>query len=174
MTTKHENIGIAHHTSRKRGTWSYEHGTPDHVIELVRNMFGRIDGDLASSVEFNKAVGARWIYTAEITCPETVWTVLPSVIYCNPPGPSTNVIWFFDVWQDATRRPNSGAFLIYNIDHWRMLKPSRRLWALLFRKRLAFRGISPRKRSDGANFASVLVTTRKPPHGYGHVFEWKP
>lgn len=174
LDSKPEQVGIAHHTSRKRGTWSDKHGTPEHVIALVRQMFGRIDDDLASSHEFNKTVGARWYYSIESPCPEMIQTDIPSVIYCNPPGPSKNVIWFFDVWQEATRRPNAGAFLIYNIDHWRMLEPKRPLWALMFRKRLAFLGIPHRKRSDGANFASVLVTTKKPPKGFGHIFRWEP
>lgn len=164
-----QRIGVAHHTSRKRGTWSAEHGTPEHVIALVYRMFGRIDCDLASSDKFNESVGAVWYFTKKIRCPGTVVTVEPTVVYCNPPGPSKNVIWFFDVWQNVTRRPNSGAFLIYNIDHWRMLQPTRPLWALMFEKRLKFIG-----EENGASFSSVLITTKKPPTGHGHVFRWQP
>jgi len=163
-------IGIAHHTSRKRGTWSAEHGTPKHVIELVRKMFGRIDVDLASSNEFNESVGALYFFSKEDWCPAhlSVWGH-PQVFYCNPPGPSSEVKRFFDIWQRATDHPNLGAFLVYNIDHWRMLHPSRPLWALMFAKRLKFIGAKHQ-----ANFGSVLITTKKPPKGFGHIFRWEP
>jgi hypothetical protein len=171
-------IGIAHHTSKKRGTWSAEHGTPEHVIELVHRMFGHIDVDLASSMVFNKMIGAGGIFTKESPCPGDLdaGSFNGAIIYCNPPGPSTEVKRFFDIWQRTTRprdslifRPNHGAFLIYNIDHWRMLQPTRPLWVLMFAKRLKFVGAKHQ-----ANFGSVLITTKKPPEGFGHILKWEP
>jgi len=165
-------IGIAHHTSKRRGTWSAEHGTPEHVIELVRRIFGRIDVDLASSMVFNEIVRAACFYSRMLPCPDDLdadYLQKPTVIYCNPPGPSGEVKRFFDIWQRATKQPNHGAFLIYNIDHWRMLRPTRPLWALMFDKRLRFIGAQHQ-----ANFGSVLITTKKPPKGFGHIFRWEP
>ena len=171
-----QSIGIAHHTSRKRGTYRDDHGTPIEIINLVREMFGQIDLDLASSRPHNKLVKAKKFYSLSRPCPKLV---RPSsdyeVAYCNPPGPPTNVRWFFERFKewyisDEMGVCGEGAFLICNIDHWRCLTVEHYgLWVLVLRKRLKYVGARHQ-----ANFASVLITTAKPPKGFGHVVEWKP
>ena len=140
----------------RKGAQSDDWGTPREVVDMVRSTLGDIDIDLASSEKHNKVVGAYKYYSIDDPCPEVTWTV--PTTFCNPPGPVANVRWFWDVWCNTLAPGRGGAFLIFQIDHWRTLPaPPRDLWCLLWPKRLKFVGAK-----DGANFSSVLVLTKKP------------
>jgi hypothetical protein len=146
-------IGICDHTSNARGTYSDAWGTPDHVIEIVRQLYGEIDYDLASNDEANKIVRAAQYWTQQRLCPKDPDIAAGSVIWCNPPGPRWHVDEFWSVWCRCVERGAVGGFLIFKQDHWRALPaPPVPCTAVVLRKRLRFVGAK-----GGANFPSTLV-----------------
>jgi len=162
-------IGIAHHTSIARGTYSSEWGTPPEIVEVVRTAFGCIDYDLASSEEHNRIVKAGIYFTKKDPL-KNVNNLAPGMIYCNPPGPSELVLHFWVQWQVCVSLCGwQGAFLLFNIDHWRMLpRPTFHTKALLLRRRLRFVGAKHQ-----ANFSSMLFFAgAKAPTGWGHVVDF--
>jgi hypothetical protein len=159
---------IPHHTSIQRGTYYADWGTPGEVLDLVRYTFGCIDTDLCSSKQHNKIVGARKFYSRLKPCPEHPRD--KGVIWCNPPGPSELVIEFWNRWCWCTEpcQGGEGAFLIFNLDHWRMLHiPNGEHFVWLPRNRLRFIGAPSQ-----ASFPSAVVFTRKPKISNGHLVAW--
>lgn len=61
-------------------------GTPDFILEAVRDCFGEIDLDPASSVEANKRVQAKAFYTKEMDGLCRPWF---GKVFCNPPYSQT-------------------------------------------------------------------------------------
>lgn len=146
-------IGICDHTSVRRGTYSDKWGTPDHIITVVRDLYGPITHDLASSPEDNKRIQASKIWTAWDPCPEDPGMGAGDVVWCNPPGPCHSVKEFWDVWLKCVARGAVGGFLIFKQDHWRQLPaPPMPVLAVVLRKRLRYVGAK-----GGASFPSTLV-----------------
>jgi len=165
---------MPHHTSKKRGTWSNDWGTPKDLVEEVRRMYGRIDFDLASSAEHNKIIRAKKYWTAQDPCPERpdlFGEETPDpVVWCNPPGPLLNVGKFWAIWLWCVSVSCRGAFLIYNMDHWRCLPaPPEDMCVVVLHKRLRFVGAK-----SGASFPSALVLSRDPVWNadLGHCVVW--
>ena len=146
-------------TSTERGTYRDDHGTPAHVIELHRRIHCTIDIDLASDAQAQKIVRARRYYSLEKPCPLVVTLPPdPGTVWCNPPGPSENVIRFWQIWCSCVARGAEGSFLAFSVDHLRFLvPPPTRCYVLFFEKRLKFVG----NRSQAA-IASAFVSTRPP------------
>lgn len=157
-------------TSRKRGTYRDDHGTPDWVLDLHRATFDKIDIDLASNAIDQMRIGARIWYSAQKPCPaKLAFDVAGRVVWCNPPGPSAGVIWFWKTWCDCIRRGAEGSFLVFSIDHVRMLQnESDVLLHATFLPRLKFTG-----NKQQAAIASVLVST-KPIRSKFVTMEWAP
>jgi hypothetical protein len=167
----------ADHTSIARGTYSDRWGTPDAILDLVREIYGPITLDLASSAAANRRVGAEQIYTFENPCP--IKPPASPVVWCNPPGPGKRVKEFWQAWQHAVAWPRclGGGFLIFKQDHWRQLpSPLRPMAAVVLRKRLQFVadvGAKP----CGAGFPSTLILTPTARSlelaaAHGHVMIW--
>jgi hypothetical protein len=165
-------VRITHHTSLIRGTYRDDHGTPNSILDLVRAEYGGIDLDLASNAVANETVLAKQFYTLENPCPDTVPLQGIGTVWCNPPGPLTNVEKFWNIWLDCICFGIDGGFLIYNIDHWRCLTHSfESLYVLVLRKRIKFMGAK-----HGASFPSVLVFSSEPKTlaiDTGHLLEWR-
>jgi len=147
-------------------TW----GTPEEVLDIVRGTFGGITLDLASSAEANKLVRAPKYYSETQPCPEEP----PSsgeIVWCNPPGPVEKVRWFWLVWMWCVSQGAEGAFLIFNLDHWRTLaKPDASgppLYVSLPRSRLRFVGAPAQY-----NHPSGIVSTKSLWHFDGNVARW--
>ena len=68
---------------------SVEHGTPVNVVEAEYDVLGSIDLDPASSPLFNRAIGARRIYTVEDNGYAQPWTA--RTVHLNPPGGKCDV-----------------------------------------------------------------------------------
>lgn len=178
---------LPHHKSRASGTYRDDWPTPEHLIQSVHGIFGRIDIDLASSAASNVLVGAKDYYSRLDPCPDHIRVPQGSVLWCNPPGPGSEVKRFWRIWCRAIRVYEAcGAFLIYNIDHWRSLeRPPTILWAIPLPKRLKFEGAK-----HGAAWSSALVVRLLSPqtsdagrafneassklHELGHVLRWEP
>jgi hypothetical protein len=77
--------------------------------------------DLASNVEANKTIRARRFYSLKNPCPNDVHPLSGQLVWCNPPGPVGEVRRFWNIWRRAVRYSGCGAFLIFNLDHWRTL-----------------------------------------------------
>jgi hypothetical protein len=159
--------------SRAKGTYRDDHGTPDWLLEVVRGMHaGKIHIDLASSFEDNERVGADVFYSVENPCPPAInieGLVGRANIYCNPPGPAKKVKWFWDVWKDAVGNGLEGSFLVFSIDHLRLLSPSRYddLYVCVIRKRLVFHG-----QTMTLSVGSALISTVRGPEDLGTWFYW--
>jgi hypothetical protein len=163
---------IPHHTSKARGTYYSEWGTPTEVLQLVRDTFGRIDLDLCSSAKHNKVVGARNFFTKHEPCPSAdsflELDMLHSNVWCNPPGPSGLVIDFWRRWLACMAAGANGAFLIFNLDHWRMLvHPTDEFFIWIPRYRLKYMGAPSQ-----ASFPSGVVFTQQPKIPHGHLLRW--
>ena len=117
-------------------------GTPSDVLDFVRRVFeDEIAVDLASNAKANETVrAARW-YSLERPCPDRPVVRLGELVWCNPPGPVENVRLFFQRWERAVNESKAGAFLVFNLDHFRSLE-SERPWykVVICRKRLKFVG----------------------------------
>jgi hypothetical protein len=172
-----EKPGIAHHTSIQRGTYQSTWGTPIEIINLVRVLYGDIYLDLCTNEEHNKTVGAQTYYTATDPCPKVPLCPPDKVVYCNPPGPAWCVREFWLAWLNCVSRCGSGAvgaFLIFNLDHWRQIgAPPRQMPVVVLRKRLAFMGAR-----DTASFPSALVLSdlssdqMELVEEHGHITRW--
>jgi hypothetical protein len=156
-------IGIAHHTSAKRGTYRSDHGTPLWVIYSALEALSKrsVWLDLASSAGDNRRICARHFYSPEKPCPETPHVAAGEFVWCNPPGPyKVHGKFFWNVWCGCIRRGAVGAYLIYNLDHWRhLMPPSFEASVIVLAKRLRFEG-----NKHQANFPSALVLSGAP-HG---------
>lgn len=157
----------AHLTSKARGTYRDDWGTPDEILHTVRELYGRISIDLASSDEANKRVNATCYYTLELPAIDPP-LCKGSVVYCNPPGPSTEVKRFWGIWCFCLARGAVGAFLVFNLDHLRML-PAPPVECLVWfpRHRLRFVGAP-----STAAFSSSLVMSIPPglpPSAFSHL-----
>lgn len=164
-------MDIAHHTSIQRGTYQNNWGTPKELIDLVREHFGGIDYDLASSTGHNKIVKARNYHCEKYPCPQYPYMRVGGVSWLNPPGPGKSVIEFWNIWRRAiTLNHGEGAFLIFNLDHWRQLPgPGFPVTVIILRKRLKFIGAK-----SSASFPSALVLTgaSKKLKALGHCVSW--
>lgn len=166
-----------HHTSRKRGTISNDWGTPEWVLDLVRIVCdGEITEDLASSPGHNERVRAQRYFVAGSS--KAIGTYQPtpkSVVWCNPPGPCSRVKIFWARWLEFTP-PGNGAFLIYNLDHWRQLPaPPTPMHVLVLQKRIKFVGAT-----SSASFPSAIVWAKMPGvwhnkllREHGHMVVWQ-
>ena len=164
-------LGVCTNTSARRGTYQSTWGTPQHILEIVRDHFGaEISLDLASSEEANKIVKAKRFYSAEKPCPLAPGVGLDEMVWCNPPGPCWAVKEFWDAWVSCVQRSARGGFLIFAIDHLRQLPaPPMPLPVIMLRKRIRFVGAP-----GGANFASALVLSGgTPTNQHGHVMTWQ-
>lgn len=149
-----------HLTSVKRGQYRDDWGTPSEIIDFVRCIFGRIDIDLASNVEAQKIVMARRWYSKINPCPEFVNQELmeiprPRIVWCNPPGPSSRVVRFWDTFKNLVDNHDSfGAFLLFSIDHLRMIDPPKygKSYIVPIRKRIKFVGAK-----STASISSALI-----------------
>jgi hypothetical protein len=151
-----------------------------------------IDLDLASSRDANQIVQAHKYFNASFPCPpewdlwnrvqvvgrdDTVHDIIPAeltnqvdldhapTVWCNPPGPSKNVKKFWDVWCKLTQKCHfHGAFLLYSVDHIRMLHidadHTYDIGAHFIRERLKFTG-----NKHSSTIGSVLFT-----HGWQHDY----
>jgi len=156
MTGERKKV-VVHH--RREGVLSNDWGTPSEIIDLIRDLYGDINIDLASSEIHNKRIGAELSFTEAHPCLENLPDLLAQdpasyTVWCNPPGPGKEVKRFWNIWCRCMCSPNvSGGFLIYNIDHWRQLpQPTNFMYAVILNKRLKFVGAA-----HGASFASVLI-----------------
>ena len=159
----------------QKGAQSSEWGTPDEVVNFAKDALGieRFDCDMATHKRWmGGAIGAlpRDCYTLERPCPKELPRSKYSRVWCNPPAGVEAVRSFWGTWCEALTHSAQGAFLIYQIDHWRSLPPPPvNTWCLIWPKRLKFVGASCQ-----ANFSSVLVLTAPPEIGHGNVVEWGP
>jgi hypothetical protein len=166
-----------HHTSIARGTYSSDQGTPDWVLDIARQYVGNFTLDLCSSEHHNKIVKARRFHSLEKPCPRRPRVQSTGVVWCNPPGPCGSVGEFWQTWLYCVcEKAANGAFLFFNIDHWRQLPPPpMELPAIVLRRRIRFLG-----NENGASFPSVLVLSpchdalRSFDHTYGHSIMWRP
>jgi hypothetical protein len=144
-------------TSTARGTYRDDHGTPEWIINIHREIHGnRIDLDLASDIEANEIIKAKSYYGFDHPCPPSPAVKLRSKIWCNPPGPSDRVRFFWSAWLYCVAyRLCEGSFLCFSVDHLRMLEfPDRllqhgALWVGLLRQR-------PKYATIGAALISTL------------------
>jgi len=157
-------------SSVKRGTYSESWGSPQPLLARVRDVFPRIDLDLASSDDHNRVVGAGRYYSLANLCPAHPPVAPGEVAWCNPPGPCFNVKFFWGAWISWLSRGAVGAFLIFSLDHWRQLPPPPMdLYVVILRKRIRFVGAP-----GGANFPSALVLTKDPGSAFdGHTVFWR-
>lgn len=169
-------IGIPDHTSKKRGTYSEEWGTPPEILDLIRALYGPITLDLASNIEANMLVKARYYWDRESPCPTKPPIDWGTCVWCNPPGRCKKVKYFWQVWLSCIERGACGGFLIFKQDHWRQLPaPPFPLPCIVLRKRLKFIGAS-----QGASFPSTLVLSpgelakRDLIKPFGHLTVWEP
>lgn len=165
-------LGVCTNTSAARGTYQSTWGTPEDLLLRVRDAFGRIDVDLASSEEHNARVRAGRIYTIHNPCPRRVPVLPGEVVWCNPPGPGSQVKEFWAIWNDCLAAGAAGAFLFFQIDHWRQVAPpAMPLAVVILRRRLRYVGAK-----SSANFASVLAiaNSRLDLRDLGHVVRWAP
>jgi hypothetical protein len=173
-------------------------GTPDHVLQIVRDLYGPFTHDLASCEEHQEIVRAMRYWSEADPCPPQVPVSSDSVLWCNPPGPRTRVEWFWRVWQDAIFRGAHGGFLVFKQDHFRALPaPEFPCTTIALRQRVKFirskeeiaflRAEAKRKgekykHSGGATFPSTLVLdgrwaadsafrNRLAKHGHAQVWE---
>lgn len=142
--------------SRQRGSYRDDHGTPDWVLDMHRGLFKRIDLDLASSAADQRRVGAKKFYSVRDPCPAVPRLPTDAIVWCNPPGPSGKVIWFWETWCRCIRMGAEGSFLVFSIDHLRLLRNRTgiSLYAT-FLPRIKFVG-----NRNQAAIASVLITTK--------------
>ena len=167
-----------HLTSRARGTYGDDRRTPAFVLDAVRRAAGvkNVFLDLASSDAANESVRALHYYTADKPCPALQSAPQRSqagrLVWCNPPGPVAHVQWFWAAWNAYVARGALGAFLLFNIDHWRQVTaPTVAAEVVVVRRRLPFTG--PGCSGAGASFASALVCAGfSAPRDLGHVVSW--
>jgi len=117
-------------------------GTPTDVLDFVRKVFeAEITLDLASNAKANETVRAARYYSLERPCPEQPEVKHGELVFCNPPGGVARVREFFQRWERAVNVSKAGAFLVFNMDHFRSLE-SERPWyrVVICRKRLKFVG----------------------------------
>jgi len=128
--------------SRKHGTYRDDHQTPDWVLDIHRRLFdGALDVDLASSEEANRRIEARLFYTKERPCPPNPHIRFGDTVWCNPPGPAKNVLKFWDIWCSLVDSRGVGSFLVFSIDHLRMLRnPPEETYVGLLHKRVTYLG----------------------------------
>ena len=151
----------SHLDSRAKKTYRDDHETPDEIIQAVRKIFGPIAVDLASSPEANRSILAWCYYSKENPCPDDFLCCDGTVIWCNPPGPGKKVQAFWKIFKRAYEvKYAEGAFLLFNMDHWRQLEPPLPgfgYFVTILKKRLKFKG-----NKNGASFPSALITTKHP------------
>jgi len=169
-------IGIADHTSRKRGTYSDSWGTPAEILDLIRVLYGPITHDLASNEQANRLVRAYRYWSVSDRCPLKPTLIPSAVVWCNPPGPGKQVKYFWQAWLHCIEQGASGGFLIFKQDHWRQLPPPPSpLPCVVLRKRLKFVGAP-----QAASFPSTLVLSpgelakRDLIKPFGHLTVWEP
>jgi hypothetical protein len=168
---------IPHHVSSQKGTRSNEWGTPDHILQIVRDLYGPFTHDLASSAEANRTVQALNYYDLGHPCPMDPKLPVGSTVWCNPPGPVKSVKAFWEIWCTQIVRGAVGGFLIFDQDHWRQLPaPPTNVTAAILRKRLKFVCAG-----QGAPFASTLIVSgtnlfgrRWEFNNLGHIVLWGP
>lgn len=151
-----DEIGVAHHTSKKRGTYTVEWGTPEYILAPFRP----IAVDLATTEEHNERVEAGQIFTEACPLLDQVLCVSawpPGSIWCNPPGPTKNTRLFFKMWvQIVLELQRTGGFLVFNADHFRNIASLEHplLNVTMLSKRVKYVGAT-----HSANFPSILVST---------------
>ncbi len=170
---------LPHLTSISRGTYSAEHGTPDAIFHMVHKILGGdITHDLASNITDAHRLcalqgGPHVYWYRDNPCPREPTLPAGSRVYCNPPGPGKAILPFWRTWCHCIMEGASGAFLIFNADHWRYLtKPNFDVCGVMFRKRIRFE-----RAKSGASFPSILVWTPGDCESrfmdlYGNVFQW--
>jgi hypothetical protein len=148
-------------------------GTPAWLLDCVRSTFGGIDRDLASNSEANKLVRAKHYYSLKHPCPDIVPASRGKVVWCNPPGPVEKVRWFWSRWLMHIELGWSGAFLIFNLDHLRLLPA---LSTFILPRDLYFEVPPKRLRFVGApsqyNHPSGLVSTARLSGVGGNCMRW--
>lgn len=147
-------------TSQARGTYRDDHGTPDWVLDLHRSIHGpTIHQDLASNPQAQLKIQAEAFYTEDVPCPRYLNTLPGEVVWCNPPGPARKVREFWDIWCHCMSQGSRGSFLLFSVDHMRLLQklPPRPVFVGFLRKRLTFEG-----NTNSAAIGSALVTTHAP------------
>lgn len=93
--------------------------TPPHIVELVHEVLGGIDLDLASDAEANKTVRAKSFCSVNS---QTPMPAIPQSMFCNPPGGKVNgksqAIIFWDKLLELRRRGfvSHAIFLAFNIN----------------------------------------------------------
>lgn len=138
----------------QKGDLSSDYGTPMDLFDAVRSEFGCAPAlDLASSETHNDRIRATNYYSAENPCPDK--PVCVGWVWCNPPAGMKVVADFWEKWLYATAWCEHGAFLVYQIDHWRSLRPVP-LWFHLMKKRQRYIGAPCQ-----AHFSGVLLATRE-------------
>ena len=159
--------------------YNCNHGTPGWILNIVRDEFGPITIDLASSRHHNVRVQAEHFFSEDDPCPYELdlVTTYPlndprAPVFNNPPGPAYSVQWFFDVWLGCINQGAQGGFLFFNMDQMRRCEPFtyRELVVLAFRDRVKYIG-----NRGGASFPSALVLTGPLKNEYSdiaNVFEW--
>lgn len=163
---------LSHHESKNKykATW----GTPDWLITYLHATFKcRIAIDLASSETHNKRILAVRFYSRRNPCPPArkIAVTRTQVVYCNPPGPSQNVAKFWDIWQELMDRTpeNKGAFLLFNLDHWRHLRTTQDREVELIRKRVTFHGAP-----NCHNHPSAIIWgNQSSPGEFGEIVTWQ-
>lgn len=146
-------------TSRTRGTYRDDHGTPDWILNLHRAIHGPvIDLDLASNSVDQERIRARRFYSRKAPCPDRPPISSGDIVWCNPPGPSKEVVRFWRIWCDCIERGAAGAFLVFSVDHVRMLgQPHVECWVGFLRRRPKFLG-----NTSSATIGAALITTKPP------------
>jgi hypothetical protein len=140
-------------TSMQRGTYRDDHGTPDWILDMHREIHGPIDVDMASNADANAYVQAVRYYTETDPCPDVI---SGNSIWCNPPGPSGHVQYFWDIWRRAIERGSHGSFLCFSVDHFAMLeRPGVPVGVLFLRSRVRFRG-----QTSSSAIGSCLIGSR--------------
>lgn len=178
-----------HLTSKQRGTYRDDHGTPQWLCDTVRQaMRMPCAFDPASSVEANKLVGAAHYLTREDDAINCAWPDPSECVFgyswCNPPGPGGLTRQFWSLWREWLKTP--GAFLFYQIDHMRhgtrpkvkILRPKIPTGVVLLYKRLKFHG-----QKNQASWPSALVVSHpnrselvrimKELSPHGHTLAWR-
>ncbi len=154
----------AHLDSTAAGTYSDSHGTPDWILAAVRQVCGPIGLDAASSTEANQRVKAVAYMSVDNDALDsrTPWHLehIPDdhSLFCNPPGGKARPPVPIQFWRRLTDELRlapqvPAAFLFFNIDHLRHIRPAGLQWACyLLHKRQVFHN-----NKAGASFASALM-----------------